>query len=104
MPKDKHVYDDYFNMLKPALASKAEEFEVLGYDSVSKEDIWNFLKQKTWKNPKEGIRIYELVADIMSVKPGDYMNYATVEAFRSPDLLKDLDNEDLQQLLGTEES
>lgn len=104
MPKAKHVYDDYFNMLKPALQSKAEEFEVLGYDRVSKEDIWNFLKQKRWKKPKEGVRVYELLADIMSVKPGDYMNYATVEAFRSADLLKDVASDDLQQLLGTEES
>ncbi|WP_339162772.1 post-transcriptional regulator [Siminovitchia sp. FSL H7-0308] len=104
MSKDKHIYDDYFHILSPALSSKAEEFEILGYDRVSEEDIWHFLKQKRWKNPKEGIRIYELFSDIMSVKPGDYMNYATVEAFRSPDLLKDLDNEDLQQLLGDKES
>jgi hypothetical protein len=103
MAKEKHVYDDYFSMLKPALLSKAEEFSILGYDKVSNEDIWDYLKEKKWRNPKEGIRVYELVSDIMSLKPGDYMNYATVKAFRSPDLLKDLDSDELQQLIGANE-
>ncbi len=86
-------------MLTPALESKADEFIVLGYGKVENEDIWKFLTEKTWRKPKDGIRIHELVSDIFSMKIGDYMNYATMEAFKSPNLFTDLDNDELQELL-----
>ena len=104
MSESKHLYDDYFHMLKPVLISKVEEFLVLGYEDVNKEDIWRYLTVKKWKKPKEGIRVYELVSDIMSIRVGDYMNFATVEAFRSSDPFEDFNNEDIGQLLKTEDT
>ncbi|VEF47669.1 post-transcriptional regulator of ComE expression [Bacillus freudenreichii] len=83
MSEYKHEYDDYFHMLKPALLSKAEEFAVLGYEDVTIKDIWRFLTEKTWKKPKEGVRVYELVSDVLSLRVGDFMNFVTMEAFRS---------------------
>ncbi|RWR15226.1 post-transcriptional regulator [Siminovitchia fortis] len=104
MAEQNHEYDDYFHRLKPALMSKAEEFAVLGYEDISIEDLWRFLTEKTWRKPKEGVRVHELVSDVLSLKAGDFMNFATVEAYRSQgDPFEGLGNDDLQQLLKTDE-
>lgn len=99
MSVKRHEYDDYFHRLAPAIESKVDEFCTLGYKDVSKEDIWTFLLEKKWKKPKEGVRIYELVSDVLSLKIGDYMNFATISAFKSPDLLTEINQQDLQALL-----
>lgn len=83
MPKE-HPYDRFREKVAPALLSKVEEFHVLGYDQVTMDELWAYLVKKPWRRPKEEIRIYEIVANIMSVKIGEYMNYATVEAFKEP--------------------
>ncbi|MBS4208987.1 post-transcriptional regulator [Bacillus sp. FJAT-50079] len=98
-----HPYDSYFHVLTPALVSKVEEFAVLGYGKVEKADIWYYLTKKIWRNPKEGIRIYELVSDVISLNIGDYMNFSTVEAFKSPNIFADLESEELQALLNPKE-
>lgn len=100
MKEQGHPYDSYFYILEPVLISKKEEFVVLGYGEVNKADLWAYLTQKKWRKPKEGIRIYELVSDVLSLNIGDFMNFATVEAFKSPDILKDLDGNEMQQLLN----
>ncbi len=94
-----HPYDSYYNILKPALVSKVEEFNLLQYGKINERDIWNYLTMKKWKKPKEGIRMYELVSDVLSVNATDYMNFITVEAYKSSNLLSDLDSEELQSLL-----
>ena len=99
MKEKGHPYDLYMNMLGPALQSKSEEFLVLGYGEVKKHELWSFLTKKKWRKPKEGIRIYELVSDVLSMKIGEYMNFATVEAFRSPNWFSDLESDELQELL-----
>ncbi|MCR2820513.1 post-transcriptional regulator [Lederbergia panacisoli] len=99
METSHHPYDSYLHMLEPALTSKAEEFAVLGYGKVKTEDLWSFLTKKKWKKHKEGIRIYELVSDILSMKVGEFMNFATVEAFKSPDWFSDIESDELQELL-----
>lgn len=104
MSGGRHEYYDYFHRLKPALISKAEEFSVLGYEDISIKDIWRFLIEKKWRKPKEGIRVYELVSDVLSLKVGEFMNFATVEAFRSQrDPFEELGHEDLQQLLKADD-
>ncbi|MBS4217035.1 post-transcriptional regulator [Bacillus sp. FJAT-49711] len=103
MDTSHHPYDSYLHVLKPALTSKAEEFAVLGYGEVKTEDIWIFLTKKKWRKHKEGIRIYELVSDVLSMKVGEFMNFATVEAFKSPDWFSDIDSDELQELLQIKE-
>ncbi|WP_077621033.1 post-transcriptional regulator [Bacillus sinesaloumensis] len=78
------MYDKFRETVRPFLKSKLEEFELYGYDRVTEEELWGFLKNKTWKKEKEEKRLYQLVGDILSVKVGDYMNYVTVEAFKAP--------------------
>lgn len=80
-----HEYDRFRQIVGPALTSKLEEFEILGYDTIKEQDLWNFLTRKKWRKCKEEIHLYELVQDIMSVQIGVYMNFATVEAFKEAD-------------------
>ncbi|MBO8177551.1 MAG: post-transcriptional regulator [Bacillus sp. (in: Bacteria)] len=94
-----HPYEKYFEQLKPALLSKVEEFEVLGYDDVTTDQLWTYLLRKKWKNVKEEKKLFQLVNDILSIKPTEYMTFATVEAYRSPNWFVDLDEEELRELL-----
>ncbi|MDQ1144904.1 hypothetical protein QE429_001731 [Bacillus sp. SORGH_AS 510] len=48
-----HVYNQFRTQVKPALASKLSEFHLLGYDSVSENELWEFLcKNKVEKNKR----------------------------------------------------
>lgn len=87
-----HRYGRFYKQIKPALKSKEEEFKLLGYENVSEAQIWEYLSKKKWKKPKEEIHLYEIVADILSAKMGDVMNFTTVEAFKLRDF--DLSSEE----------
>ncbi|MGI8383225.1 post-transcriptional regulator [Robertmurraya sp. P23] len=76
-------YDRFRKEVHPALISKIEEFSLLGYGTISQDSLWEFLSKKKWRKPKEDVKVYEVVSDILSVNVGEYMNYATVEAFKS---------------------
>ena len=51
-----HAYDQFKHEVRPALRSKQEEFLLLGYDNVSEEDIWEFLKKKKWRKADRTIK------------------------------------------------
>jgi hypothetical protein len=95
---DGHQYDRFREEVSPALKSKKEEFHILGYDQVTEKELWSYLKNKKWKKPKEDVHIYEIVGDILSIKVGEYMNYATTQAFLEPNFSFD-NAEDLKELL-----
>lgn len=94
-----HLYDCYREKVQPVLSSKLEEFELLGYGTVTEESLWSFLTKKKWKRPSEDIKLFELVEQILKVSVGEYMNFATVEAFRQEDLSLLLNEEERQELL-----
>ncbi|MCP3741201.1 post-transcriptional regulator [Rossellomorea sp. BNER] len=98
MNGNEHPYLHYYDMLYPALKSKVEEFEVLGYKDATISSLWTYLLKKKWKKTNGHPRLFQLVSDILSVKPGEYMNFETVEAFRSPNWFTDLDEEELNDL------
>lgn len=77
----KHPADLYKDHLKPFLRSKTEEFRILGYDDIEIEELWSYLLNKKWKKKKD-VQIHQLAGDILSVKIGEFMNYATVESFK----------------------
>ncbi len=97
---DKHPYEKYFQLLLPALKSKVEEFRLLEYGAIDIPSLWGYLLRKKWKKPKDEARVHKLVADIVSTTPGDYMNYAQLEAYRSSNWLEEINEEELQELLG----
>jgi len=56
---------ELYERLKPALKSKVEELKRDGYDYLSAEDIWNYLKEKKWKSSRN-LALHEMVSDIFS--------------------------------------
>ena len=87
-----HEYDRFRQEVDLVLKSKLEEFEVYGYDKIQEQELWNFLTQKKWRKPNENIHLFQIVQDIFAVKVGEFMNFATVEAFKATDF--SFDNED----------
>lgn len=87
-----HENDRFRNEVRPALKSKREEFILLGYDNVTEEDIWGFLTKKKWRKAEEPLKLYEIVQHILSLKVGEYMHYASIEALKEADFL--LENEE----------
>lgn len=96
--KHDHMYEQFRKNVRPAIKSKLEELEMLGYGAVTEKEMWEYLVSKKWKKPKENTRLYEIVADILAVKPGEYMNFATVEAFKQSSLSLS-DEEERRELL-----
>ncbi|MFK2824489.1 post-transcriptional regulator [Bacillus sp. B190/17] len=99
-----HPYEKYFQHLLPVLKSKVEEFRLLNYGTIDIPSLWEYLTNKKWRKPEEDVHMYQLVADIVSTMPGDYMNYATVESYRSTNWLEEVNEEELQELLGAKKN
>lgn len=60
--------------------SKAEEFALLGYDSVTGKDIWEFVSEQY---DRTGIPpLHRLINDILSLRVTDYMNWLTLSAYK----------------------
>ncbi|AUZ39674.1 post-transcriptional regulator ComN [Bacillus sp. MBGLi79] len=96
---EKHPADLYKDHIRPFLYSKLEEFKILGYDDVELESLWSYLTNKKWKKKME-LNIYELASDILSVKIGEFMNYATVESFKTSNWLGSEEGQEaLEELL-----
>jgi len=79
---DKQPLDEFRDQVRPAIVSKLEEFALLGYEEVSAEKLWEFLKNKKWKKTTE-LSVHEVVQDVLALKVGDFMNYATVESYKT---------------------
>lgn len=92
------MYERFKKEVQPALKSKVEEFKILDYGKLTEEDLWDYLLNKKWKRPKEDVHLFEIVADILSIQPGEFMNYATVEAFKIGTSILD-DEEERRELL-----
>ncbi|MDX8047682.1 post-transcriptional regulator [Gracilibacillus sp. S3-1-1] len=84
--------------LEEVLESKVTEFHLLDYSKATKEDIWDCLSEKVWKgNPDKPL--YEVVQDILHLKPSLFMTYLTQQSLMDDDL-----EESLHALLGTQKS
>ncbi|PDO10247.1 MAG: hypothetical protein BLM47_08330 [Candidatus Reconcilbacillus cellulovorans] len=60
--------------------SKADEFRLLGYESITAEDVWECVRERY---RTDGLpRLYRLASDILSLKPTEWMNWATLKALR----------------------
>ncbi|PKG24430.1 post-transcriptional regulator [Niallia nealsonii] len=94
-----HIYDEFRFEIQPALRSKLEEFQLLGYATISEDDLWKYLTQKKWKRSSGDRRIFELVQDVLHVKISEYMNFATIEAFKLDNFFTELTEEEKRELL-----
>ncbi|MBO1626392.1 histidine kinase [Bacillus cereus] len=84
MIEKEDLVEAYRGQLQVVLESKLEEFQMIGYDRVTTEDIWKCLKSKKWKKLDSEVRLYELVNDVLTLTANEYMTYLTVEAYQAP--------------------
>ncbi|MED3624463.1 post-transcriptional regulator [Neobacillus thermocopriae] len=89
-----HTAEQYRSQVQPAILSKLEEFRLLGTDSVTEDDLWEFLMKKKWrKEKKDELKLFEMIQDILSVKVSDYISFATIESFKKNEFSLDDKNE-----------
>lgn len=74
-------FEDMKTVVEPALQSKAEEFHFLGYESVTKEEIWGCVMIKA-KKKKAEVNLHGLVGLILALSLTDFMNWLTIEAYK----------------------
>jgi uncharacterized protein with HEPN domain len=74
--------EEWKEILQPVLQSKLEEFHIMGYESVTKDEIWKFIEVKLTKKQQEWM-LHELVNSIFRLRVNDFMNWLTIEAFQS---------------------
>lgn len=86
-------HDEFRAQVQPAILSKLEEFRLLGYDSVTEQEFWEFLKKKKWRKAKEDVKLFEVIQDILSVKVSDYLSFATIEAYKTAEFSFEDENE-----------
>ncbi|MGG3790599.1 post-transcriptional regulator [Geobacillus thermodenitrificans] len=67
--------------LMPALECKYDEFRLLGYTQVTIDGLWECLCARKWKNALAEKKLYELVSDILSLSPGEYMAFLTMRSY-----------------------
>lgn len=73
--------DDEMNKtIRDLCDSKADEFRMLGYDSVTGQDVWNCVSDKYIKqgNPL----LHKMVNDILSLKVTTLMNWMTLSIYK----------------------
>ncbi|MFL6562993.1 MAG: post-transcriptional regulator [Bacillus sp. (in: firmicutes)] len=94
---DSHRFEHFRTQVQPAIASKLYEFQLLGLDSVSEQEFWDYLIKKKWKKMKEEMKLYEIIQEILSVKASNYLNFATIEAYKASEFSMD-DEDELKKL------
>ena len=57
---------ELYERVLPALNSKVLELRRVGYNHVNEIDIWNYLKEKTWKN-RVNLELHEIISDILNL-------------------------------------
>ncbi|WP_088072488.1 post-transcriptional regulator [Gottfriedia luciferensis] len=70
--------------LQIVIDSKLDEFKMLGFDTVSEDELWECLEKTLWRKKEEEAKLFQLVEDILSLTVNDYMNYIRIESFKSP--------------------
>ncbi|WP_325176700.1 post-transcriptional regulator [Paenibacillus alkalitolerans] len=65
-------------MIETICMSKAEEFHMLGYGSVTGKDIWDCVSSKYKETPP----LHRVVNDILSLKTTQLMNWMTLSAWK----------------------
>ncbi len=56
---------ELYERVKPALETKTEELKRMGMTYITKEDVWNYLKNNVW-NHSHDLRLYRMVDNILN--------------------------------------
>lgn len=57
---------ELYDLLLPALETKEIQLRRNNYLGLSKKDVWNYLKNTTWKNSSD-LRLHQMVSDIINL-------------------------------------
>lgn len=68
----------YEGDLRKLCTVKAEEFHLLGYREVTDSEVWACVQNLTKGDPS----LHQWVANIMTLKIGQFMNFMTMNAYR----------------------
>ncbi|MCQ4086294.1 post-transcriptional regulator [Saccharibacillus sp. JS10] len=60
--------------------SKAEEFQFLGYEHTTWEEVWNCVNHKYVNKPEPPL--HQMVNDILTLRADGMMNYLTLAALK----------------------
>ena len=86
--------------VKQLCLSKAEEFQLFGYQHAKALDVWTCVQSRWKKN--QAVSLHGLTSAILSLKVMDWMNWLTISAWKGTleaDPLKEI----MQQQQGSEE-
>ncbi len=72
---------ELYNKVRPALRTKRHELYRNGLTFIKEIDIWNYNKEKKWKNAK-GLTLASLVDDILNTPDTEYDNYVKEKLMR----------------------
>lgn len=61
--------------IEPVLNTKLKEIKMSGYNIITKDDIWNYLKQNKWTKANN-LTLYDIVNDIMNINDKEVEAYA----------------------------
>jgi len=90
---EQSVYESFRLQVQPVLSSKLEEFRLLGYDSITETELWEFLIKKKWKKAKDEPKLHQIIQDILTIKVSDFISYAAIESYKSTEFSMDDENE-----------
>lgn len=67
-------------VIEQLCSSKAEELQLLGYEHVTGKDVWQCVSAKYAKQGEP--QLHQLVSDILSLKPTQFMNFLMISAYK----------------------
>lgn len=65
--------------LQALCQSKAEEFALIGYDKINKDEIWRYFMDKYRQQYPP---LHRMVNEILSLKITTFMNWETINAYK----------------------
>lgn len=74
MEKKINSQRDLYNKVLPALKTKRHELMAAGIKIVKEEDIWNYNKNKKWRNANS-LTLAGIVNDILNTDNQEYEDY-----------------------------
>ncbi|MFC4022667.1 post-transcriptional regulator [Oceanobacillus longus] len=82
----KQTVSEWKQMIIPALKSKAEELEMMGYSQATPDDVWSCMVKKVWKGDPEML-LHEIVQDILHLASNTYLSYLTMSSYQNDNLM-----------------
>lgn len=78
--------NEWKQALWPTVEMKADEFELLGYGRIERDEVWKCITENAERGKIEKpFRLHQLVNEVLSLSLNDYMNRLRMEALRGPD-------------------